>query len=208
MLYPNHPSIPYLRGVIQHLQQVVGTTRDKIIELGRAGIQRFGYHAFNYQQIAAELQIKNAAIHYYFPSKGDLGVAALEKDLADFRQLMEQMQDAAPAAKLDALLSVYDDYQPATHLICLAGVCGANYNLLPEPMQRATRQYTDQVIAWLTALFEAGRTAGAFHFAGRAEDLAAYWSAALIGLEQMARVQPAHFPATLAQLRGSLHEAG
>lgn len=187
---------------------MAGTTRDKIIELGRAYIQRFGYHAFNYQQIAAELQIKNAAIHYYFPGKGDLGVAALEKDLADFRQLIERMQAAAPAAKLDALLSVYHDYQPATQPLCLAGVCGANYNLLPEPMQRATRQYTDQVIVWLTDLFEEGRAAGAFHFTSRAEDLAAYWSAALIGLEQMARVQPERFAATLAQLRGSLHEEG
>ena len=121
---------------------MVGSTRDKIIELGRAYIQRFGYHAFNYQQIAAELQIKNAAIPYYFPSKGDLGVAALEKDLADFRQLIARMQDAAPAVKLDALLSAYESYQPATQPLCLAGVCGADYNLLPEPMQRATRQYT------------------------------------------------------------------
>lgn len=185
---------------------MVGSTRDKIIELGRAYIQRFGYHAFSYQQIAAELQIKNAAIHYYFPSKGDLGVAALEKDLADFRQLIERMQDATPAVKLDALLSVYENYQPATQPLCLAGVCGANYNLLPEPMQRATRQYTNQVIVWLTVIFEEGRTAGAFHFAGRPQEVAAYWSAALIGLEQMARVQPDHFAASLVELRRSLHE--
>ncbi|MBB4046226.1 AcrR family transcriptional regulator [Bacteroides reticulotermitis] len=34
-------------------------------------IKTIGYNAFSYADISKQLNIKNAAIHYYFPTKSD-----------------------------------------------------------------------------------------------------------------------------------------
>src|SRR6478609_4840315 len=50
------------------------STRDKIIELAQAAIATRGYSAFSFRELAAELGIKSASIHYHFPTKTHLGV--------------------------------------------------------------------------------------------------------------------------------------
>ncbi len=186
---------------------MVGSTRDKIVELGRDFIQVFGYHSFKYQQIASELQIKNAAIHYYFPSKEALGVAAIERDRADFMQLIKQVETDSPTAKAEALLAVYRDYQQNTKKLCIIGVCGSDYQEIPESMQRTTQQYLRHTISWLTTVFKEGLATGEFRFTGPAEDLAAHWIATLIGTLQMARVIPSYFETSHELLRKSLRES-
>ena len=49
-------------------------TRSEIVRLASELIRSIGYNAFSYTDISQKLHIKNAAIHYYFPSKSDLGV--------------------------------------------------------------------------------------------------------------------------------------
>lgn len=48
-------------------------TRERILELGEELILTKGYNGFSYQDISTALGIKNAAIHYYFASKENLG---------------------------------------------------------------------------------------------------------------------------------------
>jgi len=48
------------------------------VDLAEALIQSRGYSAFSYQDISDRLGIRKASIHYHFPSKTDLGVAALQ----------------------------------------------------------------------------------------------------------------------------------
>lgn len=184
-----------------------GTTKDKIVELGQEFIQLFGYHSFKYQQIASALNIKNAAIHYYFPSKAELGVAAIQRDQAEFRQLIKSVENSSATEKAEALLSVYQDYQQNTKKLCIAGVCGSDYQDIPEIMQRATKQHLTNLITWLTSVFQEGLAAGEFRFSGRAEDLAAHWASSLIGSLQVARIIPDYFAAGHDILRSSLHES-
>ena len=44
-------------------------TRDKILELAQEAIATRGYSSFSFREIATELGIKSASIHYYFPTK-------------------------------------------------------------------------------------------------------------------------------------------
>ena len=53
---------------------------DSAIRMIRAG----GYHSFSFRQIAAELGIKSASIHYHFPTKEDLGVALTKRYTENF----------------------------------------------------------------------------------------------------------------------------
>jgi TetR/AcrR family transcriptional repressor of nem operon len=42
-------------------------------------VQARGYNALSFREIAKDVGIKSASIHYYFPTKGDLGVALAKR---------------------------------------------------------------------------------------------------------------------------------
>ena len=66
-------------------------TRSEIIRLGSELIRSVGYNSFSYADISKALNIKNAAIHYYFPSKSDLGVEIIKRNLNAFNELTKNM---------------------------------------------------------------------------------------------------------------------
>ena len=66
---------------------IMNDTRSEIIRLGSELIRSIGYNSFSYADISKALNIKNAAIHYYFPSKSDLGVEIIRRNLNAFNEL-------------------------------------------------------------------------------------------------------------------------
>lgn len=169
------------------------TTKEKIVELGREFIQLGGYHSFSYKQIATQLNIKNAAIHHYYPGKEDLGLAVIEKDQQDFLQMNKRVEEAAPIEKIEALLGIYYDYFSDGHKICIIGTFSSAYNEIPEKMQKAAKDYLKLVNKWLISTFETGLKSGHFKFKGSAEQLADFWVATLTGSIQIGRIRGAGY---------------
>ena len=183
------------------------TTRDKIVELGRDFVQQMGYHAFKYQLIARELNIRNAAIHHYFPAKEDLGVAIIEKDREDFLTMTRIIKDSPALEKAFSLLLLYQNYQSQGKNLCVIGACISAYSELPEKMTIAAKNYQDTMYNWLTAVFKEGLGNGEFHFTQSPEDLAALWMAALPGaLQGWQAMGKPYFDNVLNQLTGTLQE--
>lgn len=55
----------------------ISNTKERILAVAEALIQKDGYNAFSFKDIATAINIKTASIHYHFPSKEDLGVAVI-----------------------------------------------------------------------------------------------------------------------------------
>jgi TetR/AcrR family transcriptional repressor of nem operon len=180
-------------------------TRDKIVELGRGYIQQIGYHAFNYKQVATTLNIKNAAVHHYYPSKEDLGLAVIEKDKHDFNYMTKYVENASPMEKLEALLNNYNQYFHDKNKLCIIGTFGSAYHDIPPKIQMAIAQYLDTVITWLTETIQSGLDSGQFNFKGTAEEMANAWTATLPGILQIGRIRgTVYFDQMLEHLRKSL----
>jgi TetR/AcrR family transcriptional regulator, transcriptional repressor for nem operon len=180
-------------------------TREKIVELGRDYMQQIGYHSFNYKQIALELNIKNASIHHYYPSKEDLGLAVIEKDRQDFLQMTQQLKKAAPGDKLNALLGAYEQYFSAGKKLCVISTFTSSYNEITERMQLATSQYAEMIASWLAAVFKEGRETGVFHFEGPVDTLVNHWMATLPGALLVGRSRgQKYFELAMTSLKNSL----
>ena len=54
-------------------------TRNQILDLAERAMRLRGYHAVSFRDIADELGIKSASIHYHFRHKEDLGAALVER---------------------------------------------------------------------------------------------------------------------------------
>ena len=59
-----------------------GNTRECIIQTAHRLLLQRGINGFSYRDIAEPLGVKNAAIHYHFPSKMDLIKALIEDNYA------------------------------------------------------------------------------------------------------------------------------
>ena len=52
-------------------------TADQILDVAEHLVQIRGFNAFSYADVGAELGLTNAALHYHFSTKADLGEALI-----------------------------------------------------------------------------------------------------------------------------------
>jgi len=177
-------------------------TSEQILNAAEELLQRRGYNAFSYHHIAVQLGVRNAAIHYHFPAKEDLGVALVKRYQDRFRQWV-RTTDLVECAwqRLQAYIQTYLDFLQADCKCCPGGVLGTEFHAIPESMREQARLLARDIHEWLIHTLEAGRAQGVMKFTGRAEDKAVEIGAALQGGLQIARLAgPERFHQVLAQL--------
>jgi TetR/AcrR family transcriptional regulator, transcriptional repressor for nem operon len=189
-------------------------TREAILECAEELLQRRGYGGFAYQHIAVQLGIRNAAIHYHFPAKEDLGIALIRR----YRERFEAWAAALPASldawsRLQAYFGTYRSYLAERTAdddsrLCPGGALAAEFCALPEPMRLEARLLMRDMQEWLRHTLEDGRRDGALQFNGDALDKAVEIGAALQGGIQIARIAGvARFRQLLDQLALDLNPA-
>ncbi len=182
-------------------------TATKILDAAERLVQVRGFNGFSYADVAAELEITKASLHYHFAGKAELGEALIERYAARFSEALTQIETSpidAPS-KLDAYAKLYADVLRAKRM-CLCGMLAAEYRTLPKPMQNAVIRFFDENETWLEAVLIQGQEEGALAFAGSASDAARMIVSALEGAMLVSRpyADPARFQATAARLFASL----
>ncbi len=66
----------------------------QIVKVAETLIQTKGYNAFSYRDIAAQVGIKTASIHYHFPTKADLGKAVVKHHINGLSAELENLINA------------------------------------------------------------------------------------------------------------------
>ncbi|KMO13618.1 TetR/AcrR family transcriptional regulator [Methylobacterium platani] len=116
---------------------MAGDTRERIMESARLTVQDLGYGGLSFRELAKDVGIKSASIHYYFPTKGDLGEAILRRYVDRYAAFLDGLLDGLPGTGADraALMGRYTDMFRSTLLngnrLCLAGMLSAERNELP-----------------------------------------------------------------------------
>src|SRR3954468_5610609 len=125
-----------------------GTT-SRILDVAERLLQVRGYNGFSYGDVAGELDITRAALHYHFKGKAELGQALIERYAARFAAALAELDAAAPdaAAKLRGYVGLYTDVLSADRM-CLCGMLAAEHRTLPEPLQHAVCDFFSANTAW------------------------------------------------------------
>jgi len=183
------------------------STASRVLDAAEALVQTRGFNGFSYADIAAELQITKASLHYHFATKADLGEALIIRYAARFLGALAGLDTdgAAAPAKLTGYAGLYADVL-SERKMCLCGMLAAEYPTLPAPMQTAVLAFFDQNEAWLQAVLEQGRREGSLEFAGPARDAARMIISGLEGAMLVARPygDAARFQVAAASLIASL----
>ena len=140
-------------------------TATRILDVAERLVQTRGFNGFSYADIAAELHVTKASLHYHFASKAELGEALIVRYAARFATALARIDSEIvdTAAKLDAYVEVYADVLQRKRM-CLCGILAAEYPTLPRPMRGAVTQFFDDNEAWLTTVLERGRADGSLAF--------------------------------------------
>ena len=163
-------------------------TAGQILDVAERLAQTRGFNGFSYADIAGELGVTKASLHYHFPGKADLGRALIERYTIGFAAALERIEHSGlPAyAQLQRYVAIYGDVLKAGR-ICLCGMLAAEYTTLPAPMQEAIRAFFDANERWLSRLLEAGRKDTSVRFDGTAAEAARAITSALEGAMLLAR---------------------
>jgi len=167
----------------------IENSKRTIMNMAEALLQDKGFNGFSYAHISSELGVKNAAIHYHFPAKEDLGVAVIQRYRERFKLWTNNARVAnlSPEKKLDWFFSIYSDMRADKGKVCLVGSMEAEFNAIPSALQTEVGALHKDLLAWLQNTLTEGREAGVFQFNGEAANKAALILSSLQGALQMAR---------------------
>jgi TetR/AcrR family transcriptional repressor of nem operon len=163
-------------------------TRARILDTAERLVQMRGFNGFSYADVATELGLTKASLHYHFPGKAELGEALIARYTERFTRELERI-DAdrlAPGAKLTAYASLYADVLRQDRM-CLCGMLAAEYETLPPSMSDAILRFFDRNEGWLQTVMEDGRADHSMSFDGTAADGAQTMLGGLEGAMLVAR---------------------
>jgi TetR/AcrR family transcriptional repressor of nem operon len=163
-------------------------TAVQILDVAARLVQIRGFNAVSYADVAAELGVTKAALHYHYAGKAELGEALITRYASRFADALAGVDaaDADALTTLEAYAGLYLDVLRDERM-CLCGMLAAEYETLPTPMQEAVLRFIDDNEAWLTGVLTRGRAEGVLGFAGSAADAARMVLSGLEGAMLVAR---------------------
>jgi TetR/AcrR family transcriptional regulator, transcriptional repressor for nem operon len=135
-------------------------TRETILAAARAAAQAHGYGGLSFRELAKEVGIKSASIHYHFPTKGALAAALARQyiDLArgDLQAILDSGRD--PAACFKRYVALFRKALENGNRMCLCSILAAGYDDLPAEVRKEVVAFADLNVEWLTTVL--GRVKG------------------------------------------------
>jgi TetR/AcrR family transcriptional repressor of nem operon len=160
-------------------------SRENILAAAKKVAQAHGYGGLNFRDLAEEVGIRAASIYHHFPSKADLGAAVArrywEDSAAGLDALLAQSSDP-----LRCLRQYPDTFRTALandNRMCLCSFMAAEYDDLPEAVQKEVQTFTDVNVAWLSKVLSAAAVVNAMECERRARAI----FAAIAGAQLIAR---------------------
>ncbi|MCE5273675.1 MAG: TetR/AcrR family transcriptional regulator [Deltaproteobacteria bacterium] len=166
-----------------------GNTKQVILDLAEDLLVKRGFKGFSYKNISTLLGIKNAAIHYHYPTKSDLGVEIIRRERVRFEEFVAglELEQMNAAQKMETFLDKYRNLPDSKDRITLASALEMNFKVLPDEMQEETRKLIFAYIDWLEDILKAGLEDAAFKFSGSPRDQASLILSILHGAMSLAQ---------------------
>ncbi len=135
---------------------------EKIMDIAQELVQTRGFHGFSFRDISDRVGIRTASIHYYFPTKGDLGGAMLARIHAGFNAALSQIDQECERTdeKLRGFAAIFLDTFGSGDRLCPFCMFATAQETVPEPVRQQVMAFWNRGEEWLTQVMEEGRRRG------------------------------------------------
>lgn len=177
--------------------------KSQIIELALRNIRERGYLSFSYDDLAKELGVTKASIHYHFEKKEDLGLAVC----ARIKEGLENSFNKVVEAKMNEEDKLWEFIsrrakQIEKNEVCPISSLQADFNFLPSSMQENVQQLSQLEMDYMKDILDKIKNEGKIHKSQDTRGLAALLISSVKGALQYKRVVGEDLYATVfAQLK-------
>lgn len=130
---------------------MVADTKERIMEAARLTVQDLGYSGLSFRELAKDVGIKSASIHYYFATKGDLGAAMVRRYTAHYAEHLDALltQDLDLQTRMARYTDIFADTLRNGNRMCLAGMLAAERNDVPEEVRTEVVKWGEMNERWI-----------------------------------------------------------
>jgi TetR/AcrR family transcriptional repressor of nem operon len=128
--------------------------REAVMSAARATVQAHGYNALSFRELAKEVGIKSASVHYHFPTKGALGAALARRYTEDgaayLTELLATSEDATWC--MDRYTEIFRSALANDNRMCLCGIMSAELDDLPTEVRTEVEKFAAMNAGWLSKM--------------------------------------------------------
>ncbi len=135
----------------------------RILEVAQDLIQRRGYSAISFDDIAKKVGIKKPSIVHHYASKSALGRAVVRRYRETFSGMLDAIAadpDKTAADALEFYFAPYLDFGESKDKVCLCGALAGEFLALPKIMQTEVAAFFREHQHWLATILRRGRDEG------------------------------------------------
>lgn len=131
-------------------------TITRILDSAESHICKKGYNAFSFREIAEEIGIKSASVHYHFPTKANLAAAVVLRYTKNFIENLGKpdVPDAQAKQLLKKYILEFQNILLTSGGMCVGGILGAELTSLPDEVADATRYFFTENLKWLAEVLQ------------------------------------------------------
>ncbi len=138
-------------------EQTYSAKAIEILDAAERHMRSGGFDAVSFRDLANEVGIKSASVHYHFPQKGDLGEAVVRRYTERFLTTLGPADDPSEAVvdRIKRLCEAYKTAVVTDGLVCLCSVLGAESPKLPRAVADAVDAFFKRVLGWTETALQA-----------------------------------------------------
>jgi TetR/AcrR family transcriptional repressor of nem operon len=163
-------------------------TSQRILDVAERLVQTQGFNGFSYADVAAELHVTKASLHYHFATKGELGTELIARYHESFQRALDAIdgEERDARRKLRRYAELYAGVLRQDRM-CLCGMLASDFATLPPPMKDAVKRFFDANELWVARVLDEGRKARTLRPGGATREVARTLVAGLEGAMLVAR---------------------
>ncbi len=125
--------------------------REALMAAAKATVQAHGYNALSFRELAKEVGIKSASVHYYFPTKGDLGAALARRYTEDGAAYLGELlaKSSDPTWRMDRYTEIFRSALANDNRMCLCGILSAELDDLPPEVRIEVNKFATTNVGWI-----------------------------------------------------------
>ena len=130
--------------------------REELLAAAQSKVRSGGYRNFSFRELATEVGIKSASVHYHFPTKSDLGAELARQYTDDFLTTLGDPLALFSAGKnpIDIYINQFRRALIKDKKMCLCGLLGAESDGLPDKVRYETKRFFERNIVWLEQAYQ------------------------------------------------------
>lgn len=124
--------------------------KDAILDAAERRARRGGYNDFSFRDLAEDVGIKSASIHYHFPTKEQLAQILTHRYVDRMAAYLGDPARFKPRAAVKHLADAFIRANETDDQMCLCGMFAAESGGLPKQVLPEVAAFFDLIVQWLT----------------------------------------------------------